>query len=306
MSDKQLKLYVKLGDEFRELSGVLHSEQLKPVAVMLVGDAIDFYRSNYSKKKSPRSQKNENKYFERLMDFCIRTKIESVHQIDKVHILKFADELAQSVSNATINRHFNTLKNFFNVLVEHEYLFKSPAEHFKHKKIVKPKIHLWTDDDYARARLGLCLEDALVLDFIRETGCRSSEITGLKWTDIDFDNEVLTFQSGKHANLRRDFPLTKGIGRILHQIKMSGLFVFTRQGTKYTTDSIYKRIKKSIKANCKQKNLDVKGLRHSFATNLVKANKQPQVIKELMGHADFRTTQNYLHIDINFLKLQIK
>ena len=43
-------------------------------------------------------------------------------------------------------------------------------------------------------------------------------------------------------------------------------------------------------------------LRHTFITNLVKAGANINYIKQIAGHSDIKTTENYIHIGIEDLR----
>lgn len=297
------KLYIKLKNgDFEPIDGLIHSPSLKEFKKTSLVSAIVFYQNTYSKNKSIKSQKNEKKYFERLLEFSFEKQIETVDEIKHIHIILFTEKLSKEISDSSINRHFNTYKNFFKVCFENNFIIELPTQFLKQKKVKSEKKLLWTEKDYSLIFENLQDNDRQMFDFLWHTGCRPIELSNLLWTDVDYESGKMIFKCGKNAEFKREFPINDKISKILHQIKMSGLYVFTKNKTKYTTDSIYKVIKKKIKLLIPDRNLEPYGIRHTFATNLVKRNINAELIRILMGHKDFRTTQNYLQIDINSLK----
>ncbi|PAT01060.1 hypothetical protein CI105_08585 [Candidatus Izimaplasma bacterium ZiA1] len=41
--------------------------------------------------------------------------------------------------------------------------------------------------------------------------------------------------------------------------------------------------------------------RHTFTSNFVKQNGNMEVLRQIMGHTSLKTTQNYLHINVDDL-----
>ena len=60
------------------------------------------------------------------------------------------------------------------------------------------------------------------------------------------------------------------------------------------------RFQKSIKVAVKRvgllKNVTSHTFRHSFATHMLKSGVNIRMVQELLGHADIKTTEIYLHV----------
>jgi len=64
--------------------------------------------------------------------------------------------------------------------------------------------------------------------------------------------------------------------------------------------------KKTLIASGINPKIHFHGLRHSFASNLVKKGVSIFIIKELLGHRDIKTTQIYSHLSIDSQKDAVK
>lgn len=89
--------------------------------------------------------------------------------------------------------------------------------------------------------------------------------------------------------------------RITAKKDKNALFI-SREGTRLTSGTVQRSIKKYIEKTGIYKDITPHKLRHTFATILAKNNTNLKVIQELLGHDCIQTTQRYLHTLTNDLK----
>lgn len=169
--------------------------------------------------------------------------------------------------------------------------------------------------------------------FILQTGLRVGELTGLKWSDVDFEKGIINvsrtmvyihskkeWQCGepKTKNSKRTIPLTKEAVRILKnqkarmkQLKVIPLeyndFVFlSERGTPITKDSY----NSCLRSYCKRKSLPLVSmhlLRHTFATRCIESGMRPKTLQMILGHSNIGITMNlYVHVTENAKEKEIK
>jgi integrase len=81
------------------------------------------------------------------------------------------------------------------------------------------------------------------------------------------------------------------------------LFVNPRMGKPYNKNTLWRTWKKA------RKNIDVtlyQGTRHSFSSNAVRRGVPLRSLQDYLGHADFRSTLNYAHADLESQKVIFK
>lgn len=108
-------------------------------------------------------------------------------------------------------------------------------------------------------------------------------------------------RSEKNHEIAREVIITKRVDRLLHSIKLKGLYVFG-QGSKFTSDSLGKKVRKIVLKYARNKNLNVKGIRHTFCMRAVEKGLTNAEVQMLMGHTSWRTTENYIHFKRKHLK----
>lgn len=159
--------------------------------------------------------------------------------------------------------------------------------------------------------------------FALQTGLRTGELIGLRWSDIDFENRTLTvsrsmeyrYQVGewrigppKSQSGYRTVPLTDEAIRILRlqreknkelsviPIEWADCVFLCRKGTPVKNSTYDTALFKICdKAGIKRFSMHV--LRHTFATRCIEAGMTPKTLQKILGHSNIGITMNlYVHV----------
>lgn len=137
------------------------------------------------------------------------------------------------------------------------------------------------------------------------TGMRVSEITGLKWEDIDFENRTINVRRNatklaghaivstpKTKNGVRSIYLTDVLYEYLENQKKDGNF-YVCTGSEEVQGIT--GVQRSNQLLCKKLGIECCGMhayRHAFASKLLKESTDFKTISEVMGHSNIGITQN--------------
>ena len=161
--------------------------------------------------------------------------------------------------------------------------------------------------------------------FILQTGVRSSELRGLKWDDIDFQNRIIhirrnvthdsnnnRFITGelKTSSGQRDIPMTKTVYNLLMSIKRQQAdrkqkvisfefadHVFLNRNGKLLPNSNYDRYLEKICDKAGIERISMHTLRHTFATRCIESGMKPKTLQKILGHANISMTMDlYVHV----------
>jgi len=144
------------------------------------------------------------------------------------------------------------------------------------------------------------VKDYLIL--LLFTGLRPSEGINLEWSNIDFNNKLLSIQDTKNRE-DHTMPLTQYIIDLLETRKETsmGKFVFPGYDPHKALVSPNKQVKKVIKDSGVQFLLH--DLRRTFATYADSLEIQHNTIKRLMNHKNNDvTSSHYIHQSIETLR----
>jgi len=161
--------------------------------------------------------------------------------------------------------------------------------------------------------------------FVLQTGVRSSELRGLKWSDIDFENRIIhirrnvTYDSNntkfivgelKTDSGQRDIPMTQIVCDLLLDMKcrqgvikqkvISFKFsdhVFLNCNGKLLPNSNYDRYLEKICDKAGIERISMHTLRHTFATRCIESGMKPKTLQKILGHANISMTMDlYVHV----------
>lgn len=165
-------------------------------------------------------------------------------------------------------------------------------------------------------RLYLAAPRALrLLLFVQlRTIARPGEIRNLTWGQIDLERRLIVLGKFKGQKRRRDkakarpIPLPVVVVRLLRNLHRKAadtspdgrVFVSPRYGRPWTANGVRCAMRRARKLA----GLDVGGervvcytLRHTGATNAIRAEVPLKLVAEIMGHTRTSTTERYLHLD---------
>lgn len=141
-------------------------------------------------------------------------------------------------------------------------------------------------------------------------GLRSSDIRKLKFSNLDWDNNLIRLQQYK-TKRAITLPLLNDVGNaIIDYVKngrpecsIKNVFVSSRRPfvEMETISAIFSKHIACSGVNTASHHIGGHSLRHSLATSLMQNGTELPVISEVLGHESTETTMIYLGVNINAL-----
>ena len=203
----------------------------------------------------------------------------------------------------SVQAHSNTLRSFFSWLVDEDNIRKSPMRKIKSLKIDKLRSrHPLTAEQLELVRDGCrgYKEKALV-EFLVSSGCRVSEVAGLRVDDIDWRDRKCKVIGKGNKERTVYFSVRAKLMLQLYIAERRGgeaLFASSRAPYEPLTDrGIEKMISKLGKRIGMERPLYPHLMRHTFASHALNCGMELTIIQHLLGHSDPKTTLIYAEID---------
>jgi len=253
-----------------------------------------------------------------LEDFLIIEKLD-FKNIESKKIRSFVGSLGRKkLSESSINRVISSVKSFYKYCIRYDILEINPFAHVRSISNTR-KI----PDVLSFAEIGKMIEltnntfsgirDRVILELLYSTGCRVSELTGLKVKDLDLKKRMGIVQ-GKGGKERWVF-LTRGTAEELvsylpvrkkYKLKSGsyddGCLLLNIKGGSLSVRGVRYIINKYIQAIGVAKHVSPHTFRHTFATHMLNNGAGIRVVQEMLGHSSIATTQVYTHVGMDRLK----
>lgn len=223
-------------------------------------------------------------------------------------------ELQKSLTRSTIQVIFRIVNKCLNHAKKSGKLLSNPLSELKLPKSKNQKVNALTLSEQKRVmqialdeKKGYGIPTLLAL----HSGLRIGEISALKWTDIDFETNLITvnhtyqristMESYRKTQLvltdskteasERVVPIGPTLRKLLleHRKCSKGIFVFSTNGQPCEPRLLTYHFHR-IRLKAHLPNIHFHQLRHTFATRCLEANKDVSSVSALLGHASTQMT----------------
>lgn len=249
-----------------------------------------------------------------------------VNEVKPMHCQNILNKMASDYKNSTINLTRITLFAVFESAVENGLILKNPitkAVKCAKGRESKSKRALTIDEQKLFLEAAYGSSNYCQYALILQTGLRLGEMTGLMWSDIDFEKKVIhvkrtmeyVYSMGewrvgppKSKSGIRDIPLTQEAISLLRDqkrkiaetkivsITFSDLVFINRDGGP-TKKSSYNKNISSLADKVGIERFSMHILRHTFATRCIEAGMKPKTLQSILGHSSIGTTMDlYVHV----------
>lgn len=277
---------------------------------MRLNNAYDQYLLSLRVEKGY-SEKTVVSYAHDLGQFRIFIQDKLPAEVTRVDIRRFLAHLSSSgYAKSSVSRKISCLRSFFDFLIRAGVHNSNPAALVELPRRKKTLPVFLYEKDMERL-LGmpddslLGLRDRALLELLYATGCRASEIIGLRVEDIDWGTRTLKVM-GKGAkerivpfgrlsavSLRTYLDVARPelvAGRNICRVFLN------YRGTPLSQRSLGRIVDKYIAKGALELGVTPHSLRHTFATHLLDNGADLRTVQELLGHASVSTTQMYTHV----------
>lgn len=232
------------------------------------------------------------------------------------------------VSPSTVKRKLAVLQSMLTFAVKLGYISSNPADakRLTLPKTTKPEIQIFTKQE--AANILVCLQDEplqfqTLIQLAIFTGAREGELVGLKFSDINFMTNKMTISRSAYklkgeevktkapkSNKTRTVSLNASCVELLKRLSQQHMAEKHRIGTQWVGDDWVftqwngdimhpqtpsRQFDKFLKRhNIPHRKFHT--LRHTSATLLLYNGTDLKTVQERLGHADFTTTNKYLHL----------
>ena len=301
-----------------------HSD-LDQATDMLVDAWFDYWIGIKKQTVRPNTVRNYSERYERNIKGVIGNKL--LTDVKPIHCQKiFSDMADEGYKTTTIYQTRIALYNMFEFARENDVLIANPCKKSLKSDMGKPSdkkeaLTIDAQKKFLEAVVGYSYENQY--RFVLQTGLRTGELIGLKWSDIDFENRTMKIERTMEYRYKvgewrvgppksksgyRTIPLTDEAICILENqrsknkslklvpMEWKDIVFLCRKGTP-VKNSTYDTglFKYCDRVGIPRFSMHV--LRHTFATRCIEGGMNPKTLQKILGHSNIGITMNlYVHI----------
>ena len=291
----------------------METRTIDGVQARAVSDLIDaFMECVQYRSPSDHTFVNYSSDLRQFADYLEAQGIDDIGRVDTSVLRAYLRTLSGwNFAKATVARKLSSLRGFFAFLKERGIQESDPA-----RSLQGPGARRHLPRALSEEAVGRLFEvaegeedpvrvrDTAILELLYGCGLRISELTSLRWEDVDLDARWLIIL-GK-GNKERRVPFGKCAQRALRALcegeEGRGEYVFGgRRGKPLTVRTVHRAVT-ALAARAGLEGVTPHTLRHSCATHLLEHGASLKFVQEFLGHESLSTTQIYLTVSASWMK----
>ena len=270
---------------------------------MDITNAIINYRRFLKRKNC--SKHTLRNYMSTLKQFILWVDV-PIEQVTHKTVLSFMDHLLDNrLKPKTINCYLNSIRGFYEYLIEEEQLpISHPVKRGYSLRLSRPLPRYLRDEDVPRLfNVIRSKRDRAMFMLMLRCGLRVEEVSKLTMAALDLPRSQLFVYEGKGVKdrvvyLSNDaYKILVGYLKARSSSRAKRVFLIEKgrfKGQPIQVRGIQHRMQHyaqitGLKVSCHQ-------LRHTMATQLLNADADLVTIQDLLGHTRIKTTQRYCQV----------
>ncbi len=261
-------------------------------------ECIEYQREVQQK----RSWKKDQSHLNRFIDIFGNKKLSeiTVKDIDDYKLKRLRE-----VKAVTVNRELSALRHLFYIAKKWKKFFgENPVSESGLFKTESQRRRILSEKEEYRLIASSSPHLIPIIKTALLTGMRQGEILTLRWDDANLDSNLITIRAevSKSKKSRR-VPISNELRKLLIKQKIknskTGYVFVTPLGIPYSghNHSALKRPFTTARKKAKIEDFVFRDLRHTAATRMAENGASIIAVKEILGHADIKTTMKYFHPD---------
>jgi integrase/recombinase XerC len=263
------------------------------------------------RQASPHTVAGYRRDLDKLLDWMEAQGVAAFDALDPHRLRGFvAAQHRAGLSPKSLQRLLSSCRSLFRQLTREGTLAHDPAAGVRGPKVHRKLPEVLDVDEAASLVEGsgdgaLAARDRAMLELFYSSGLRLSELTGLRWGDLNLDEgEVRVLGKGRKTRLlpvgRHAIAALRALGEAEGRAPESPVFR-GRHGAPISPRTVQARMKTLALQHGFAKRVHPHLLRHTFASHMLESSGDLRAVQELLGHADIATTQIYTHLDFQHL-----
>ena len=247
----------------------------------------------------------------------------TIQDISQVDIKNFLNDMSKNLSQSYIDKIVICLKGIFESAIDNDIIAKNPCRNISCKSKLESKQKRTYDKESVDKLCNSEHQYALLINILLRLGLRCSELCGLRWEDVDFEEgylhirRALTTEGGQiyigetkstNSTRRLSVPLDL-LERMRANQGEQDEYIASINGRHITPDHFNERqlevFYNSLRVP-KAQRLSAHELRHTCGTLLYEETKDIYFVSRFLGHSDISiTTKTYVHSEMQQDKIHI-